>query len=272
MPHAFLLHLSPTKKNTAPLYLNLYSHGLFYHLLKCVDPAMSEDIHAAKRKPFTLHAQQHKEEVTLRVTTLDDSLFAPLLQTALETSLSGLELGQDKFQITKVIATPEGNARAGFCSWQTLLDAPETDRLTLHFRTPTTFSTSRSDGKRQYTPLPIPALVLKSLFTSFQLYSPHPYNEQEAKAFLDTIFEEHFFLERHKIETQSFEAGKQRLTGFIGSATLRYQDQTSEVKKLLGRLGKLAFYSGIGTKTPYGMGQVVVAKFGTQGQKPDTNS
>ncbi len=258
MPHAFLLHLSPTKKHATPLYLNLYSHGLFYHLLECIDPAMSETLHNAKRKPFTLHANQQKEEVTLRITTLDDSLFAPLLQTALETSLSGLELGQDKFQITKVIATPQGNPRAGFCTWQTLLDSPETDRLTLSFKTPTTFSTSRSDGKRQYTPLPIPALVLKSLFTSFQIYSPQPYNEREAKALTDTIFEEHFFLERHTVQTQSFEAGKQRLTGFVGSATLRYQDKTSEVKKLLGRLGALAFYSGIGTKTPYGMGQVQV--------------
>jgi CRISPR-associated endoribonuclease Cas6 len=260
MPHAFLLHLAPTKKTTAPLYLNLYSHGLFYHLLKCIDPAMSETVHNAKRKPFTLHASQQKEEVILRITTLNDSLFAPLLQTALETSLSGLELGQDKYQITKVIATPEGNPKAGFCAWQTLLDSSETERLTLNFKTPTTFSTSRSDGKRQYTPLPIPALILKSLFVSFQSYSPQPYNEQEAKALTDTIFEEHFFLEQHNIQTQSFDAGKQRLTGFIGSATLRYQDKTSEVKKLLGRLGKLAFYSSIGTKTPYGMGQVVVGK------------
>jgi CRISPR-associated endoribonuclease Cas6 len=260
MPHAFLLHLSPTTKNAKPRDLPLYTHGLFYSLLKHIDPSISATIHAAKRNPFTLHATQPREEVILRVTTLDDKLFAPLLQTALHQSLSGLELGQDRFQITKVLATPEGHRDAGHCTWEKLLASPETERLHLRFNTPTTFSTSRSDGKRQYTPLPIPALVLKSLFSSFQTYSPQPYNDIEATAFIKTIFEEHFFLEHHNIQTQNYHTGKQALTGFVGAVTLRYQDRTSQVKKLLGQLGTLVFYSGVGTKTPYGMGQVKVTE------------
>jgi CRISPR-associated endoribonuclease Cas6 len=257
MPHAFLLHLSPTQKNAKPRDLSLYSHGLFYHLLEQIDPAMSATVHAAKRNPFTLYATQPREEVLLRVTVLDDTLFQPFLQAVLYQSLSGLELGQDRFQITKVIGTPEGSPEANYCSWENLLAAPETDKLYLRFTTPTVFTRSRSDGKRHFVPLPEPYLILQSLLSSFQTYSPQPYSLEEAKDFKE-ILGEHVFIDSHKIHTQDYDAGRQTLTGFVGSATLRYPDKVTPVKKLLGQLGALAFYSGVGAKTPYGMGQVKV--------------
>ena len=54
MPHAFLLHLTPTHKAPKPPYLHKYTHGLFYNLLKTIDPDLSAQIHAMKRNPFTL--------------------------------------------------------------------------------------------------------------------------------------------------------------------------------------------------------------------------
>jgi CRISPR-associated endoribonuclease Cas6 len=257
MPHAFLLHLSPTHHTTKPRDLSLYAHGLFYHLLKQIDPTLSKTVHEAKRNPFTLWATQPRDEVLLRITVLDDTLFQPFLQAVIYQSLSGLELGHDKFQITKVIGTPEGSLEANYCSWEKLLAAPETDRLHFSFTSPTVFTRSRSDGKRHFVPLPEPYLILQSLLSSFQTYSPQPYSLDEAKNFKE-VFNEHVFIDSHKIQTQDYEAGRQTLTGFLGSVTLRYPDRVSPVKKLLGQLGALAFYSGVGAKTPYGMGQVKV--------------
>lgn len=257
MPHAFLLHLSPTTHTTKPRDLSHYAHGLFYNLLEQIDPKLSKDVHDAKRNPFTLWATQPRDEVTLRITVLNDTLFQPFLQAVIYQSLSGLELGRDRFQITRVVGTPEGNPEANYCSWEKLLAAPETDKLSLRFTTPTVFTRSRSDGKRHYVPLPEPYLILQSLLSSFQTYSPQPYTPDEAKDF-KKIFEEHVYIANHNVHTRDHDAGRQPLTGFVGSVTLRYPDKVTRVKKLLGQLGTLAFYSGVGAKTPYGMGQVKV--------------
>lgn len=257
MPHAFLLHLSPTHNNAKPRDLSLYTHGLFYHLLEQIDPNLSKTVHEAKRNPFTLWATQPRDEVLLRITVLDDTLFQPFLQAALHHSLAGLELGRDRFQITKVIGTPEGSPEANYCSWENLLGTPETDRLDLRFTSPTVFTRSREDGKRHFVPLPEPYLILQSLLSSFQSYSPEPYTPDEVKTFKH-IFEQHVFIASHNIYTQAYDAGRQTFTGFLGSVTLRYSDKTTPVKKLLGQLGALAFYAGVGAKTPYGMGQVKV--------------
>lgn len=79
MPHALLLHLTSTNHTNTPKDLNLYAHGLFYHLLEQIDPVMSAQVHTAKRNPFTLWAKGDKGGVLLRVTTLNDTLFKPLL-------------------------------------------------------------------------------------------------------------------------------------------------------------------------------------------------
>ena len=188
MPQAFLLHLTPTHKVPKHPYLHKYTHGLFYSLLKTIDPNLSAQIHAMKRNPFTLWAYERDSSILLRVTVLDDTLFRPLLSVVLQESLSGLELGQDSYRVARVLATPEGHRDADFLSWENILCAKPTDKLELRFLTPTVFATSRH-SKRLYTPLPLPNLVLKSLLRAFQVYSPAPYSESEVEA-LELGFEE----------------------------------------------------------------------------------
>ncbi len=257
MPHAFLLHLTPTHHVPTHPYLHQYTHGLFYHLLETIDPALSAQIHASKRNPFTLWAREQKDAgILLRVTILDDALFQPLLGVVLQESLSGLELGQDSYRVARVLATPEGHRDAGFLSWEDILCAKPSDRLELRFLTPTVFATSTND-KRLYTPLPLPKLVLKSLLRALQTYSPAPYSAPEVGA-LELAFDEVVVL-RHDVRTRPHKAGKVRLTGFVGSAALGYTSSAVTVTKALGRLERLAFFGGVGAKTPYGMGQVRVA-------------
>ncbi|MCA9840306.1 MAG: CRISPR-associated endoribonuclease Cas6 [Trueperaceae bacterium] len=260
MPHAFLLHLTPTQKLPKHPYLSQYTHGLFYHLLQTLDPALSAEVHAQKRNPFSLWAKEQKDSsVMLRVSLLDDSLFQPLIRVVLTESLAGLELGQDQYRVARVLATPEGHRDANYESWQDILCAKPTTSLQFHFFSPTVFSTSKLGGAKQhYTPLPDPKLMLQSLFKTFQLYSPIPYSKEETTG-LEHAFENLFIVTRHDIRTELALAGKTRLTGFVGKANIRYQDSAITVKKALAQLGKLAFYSGLGAKTPYGMGQVRVS-------------
>lgn len=255
MPYAFLLDLDSTTSNAPPRNLSQYAHGLFYHLLETIDPVLSKQVHAAKRVPFSLSGWSENSSVRLRIATLDDTLFRPLLHVLISKSVTGLELGQHAYQITRVFATPEGDRNAGVTSWPDLLAASERDRVTLRFLTPTVFTTSRSDGKRHYTPLPEPRLVFKSLLATFQAHSPEPYSNTE-RAALAAVFDEQLILTHFEIRTKPYRAGKNNLTGFVGTVQIAYPERTREVKRAFGRLAELAFYSGVGAKTSYGMGQV----------------
>jgi CRISPR-associated endoribonuclease Cas6 len=84
-----------------------------------------------------------------------------------------------------------------------------------------------------------------------------PYDETHL-AGLSLVFEEQLEVHRCEMRTQRYQAGKTPLTGFTGRITLHYPEHTSQVMQAIGRLGVLAFYSGVGAKTPYGMGQVRV--------------
>lgn len=254
MPHAFVLHLSPAEKLPRHRYLHQYSHGLFYQLLQQIDPAVSEHIHAQAQNPFTLWAKErHDSTIILRISLLDESLFQPLLKIIVGESLTGLMLGQDNYRISKVIATPEGDRDAGYDDWHSILRAEAGDSFHFHWLSPTVFSSSRGK-KRLYTPLPLPRLIFQSLLRSFQRYSPMPYSaSQQAEFHAD--FED-IVVQNHTIRSQGHIAGKTRLTGFVGKTNVRAIQCSPAMHTLLGRLAALSFYSGVGAKTPYGMGQV----------------
>lgn len=253
MPHAFILDLV-SERALQPSQLHQVAHGLFYHLLALVSPEMSAAVHAARRVPFTLAARQERGGIRLRVTLLDDELFSPLLSVLL-TSASGWRLGQGEYHIGQVLATPEGHWRAGFTSWAEIADAPPRSTLALEFLTPTVFATSGQSGKRMYTPVPETRLVLGGLLRSYQAFSAYPYTEPEAEA-LTEIFTDACTVTRLNIHTEMHLAGKHPYTGFVGKVAWGLHSENLEVRRALGRLATLSTYVGIGTKTPYGMGQV----------------
>ena len=254
MPHAFLLHLTPLSGKPRLEHPSLHTHGLFYRLLERIDATLSAQVHAAKRNPFTLSTRTRQDGALLRVTTLDDALFSPLLRVTFEGSLAGLELGRDTYRVARVLATPEGDADAGYLSWQNLSSAEPVGGLEFRFLTPTLFSTSQGKG-RQYTPLPLPRLVFGSLLRAYQTFHPEPYDDN-ALAGLEEAFEREVVITRHSLRTEPYQAGKTSLTGFVGSASFRYLGRSPQVSRALGGLGRLAFFSGLGVKTGYGMGQV----------------
>ncbi len=261
MPQAFVLHLSPKNKIYKHPYLSKYAHGLFYALLEKISPNLSAEVHAKKRNPFTLWAKESKNgTVFLRITLLDDDLFMPILGQFLDQSLKEISLGQDSYKIAKVIATPEGHKDAGFCSWDEIITAKPSKALGVLFLSPTVFSTSKLGGaKRHYTPLPEPKLVFKSLLKSYQVYSSLPHSGKELVG-LEHELEQMMIITSHDIKTKLAQVGKTKLIGFVGRAGYKYQGDSATVKTALGQMAKLAFYSGVGAKTPYGMGQIRVYK------------
>jgi CRISPR-associated endoribonuclease Cas6 len=94
MPYAFLLALIPFAQEASPLHFSLHTHGLFFALLGKIDPQKTTEIHQAKREPFTLIPLPDKHALRLRVTTLDNALFAPFGAPC------GLSLGDPPYMLT----------------------------------------------------------------------------------------------------------------------------------------------------------------------------
>jgi CRISPR-associated endoribonuclease Cas6 len=253
MPHAFLLHLSGATSHP-PRYPGLYAHGLFFALLGKLDPTLANQIHAAPRKPFTVASLECKEGVVLRVTTLDDALFASLLKTLLQESVHGLPLGEQSFSLSKVIATPQGDPLAGYKSWQELAGLGATRQLRLHFKSPTVFTTSKADKRTRHTPLPDPFLIAKSLLSSWQFHSPQRFSEVDAAA-LQMVFELDLELTRFaNLRFEKAQAAKGFFPAFTGQIELFCHSDSLQVQQALATLQAYAFFAGVGAKTTYGLG------------------
>lgn len=253
MPHAFIVDLV-SERAAPPRQPHQVAHGLFYHLLSLISPELSAAVHTAGRVPFTLAAQPERGGMRLRVTLLDDELFGPLLSVLL-TGAQGWRLGAGEYRIEQVLATPEGHRRAGFTAWADLAAAPPRSSLALEFLMPTVFATSGQSGKRMYTPVPETRLVLGSLLRSYQAFALHPFENPDvlADALADRVS-----VTRLNIHTEKHLAGKHEYTGFVGKVAWHLQEDDAALRQALGRLAALAPYSGVGTKTPYGMGQVAL--------------
>jgi CRISPR-associated endoribonuclease Cas6 len=252
MLHAVVLELAGEKH---PRYLGRYAHGLFFALLAQLDPDLAKKLHEAPRKPFTLTPLPGRNgAVSLRFTTLDGALFGPFLKALLEAAPEGLWLGEDRFLLKRVLATPEGHPLAGAMTWEELKKAPAKREVQLRFLTPTVFTTSKPGGRARYTPLSDPRLIAGSLLDKWQAHSPFPYNPKEEAA-LRELFELDLEVAgfRH-LRFHRVQAGKGFFPGFTGEVTLRLWSDSLEVQEALGRLHALAFFSGVGAKTPYGMG------------------
>jgi len=254
MPQALVLELVGEKP---PLYPAKYAHGLFFALLSRINPELAQRLHGAPRKPFSLALLPEKETLLLRFTALDDGLFAPFLRSLLEVAPEGLPLGDSSHRLVRVLATPEGHPLAGAASWEELRGAPRREKATFRFLTPTVFATSKPGGRNRYTPLPDPRLIVGSLLDKWQAHSPFPYNPKEEAALrelfaLDLEVAGFRHLRFHRVQ-----AGKGFFPGFTGEVTLRLWSESLDVQEALGRLYALAFFSGVGAKTPYGMGLTV---------------
>lgn len=255
MPQAVVLDLVGPHP---PLYLGKYAHGLFFSLVARLDPDLAEILHGARKKPFTLTPlQEGNNRVRLRFSSLDDKLFHTFLTSLLQIAPDGVPLGATPYRLVRVLANPQEHPLVGSATWETLRSAPPLGELTFVFHSPTVFATSKPGGRNRYTPLPEPRLIARSLLEKWQAYSPYPYGAKEEAALLNLFELDLELASFHGLQFHRVQAAKGFLPGFTGEVRLRLHSESVLVREALGRLASLAFYSGVGAKTPYGMGLVV---------------
>lgn len=268
MPHSLVLNFLPLSPIPPGYLTGRHIHALFLTLVTSVDQELGNYLHDQKTdKAFTLSPLQisknspqnilqwnHKQPISagtpcwLRVSLLDDSLFGNL--RALWLNLNPQQpwhLGPANLQMTSILGTPQSTQPwANFVSYSQLFEeASEEERqIELAFCTPTAFRQSSFDSA-----LPTRDSVFGSLLRRWNQYNSNlPFIE----SILEPIFPSFF-----NIRTEIITDSRSKFIGCVGVMNFRILgDVDPLVIKQINALGDFALYSGVGRKTPMGMGMV----------------
>jgi len=266
--HSVLLELGTQSAATVPATTGHLAHALFLDLVKQVDAALATRLHEEPGyRPFTVspliggHVQHGHvalaagQSCRLRITLLDGGpLWQCLSGRFHQAPAMTLRLGEVQFKLDRLLATPTADATgwAAFTDWQTLSEMPVRRTITLRFASPTVFSL----GKREFALFPEPALVWDSLLRTWNSYAPEVLRiEKEA---LRSFVARQVVIVDQTIRRTTLHFHSHRQQGFLGTCTYRIQQGEQEHMAQLTALAEFARYSGVGSKTTMGMGQVRV--------------
>lgn len=268
MPHSLILNLQP-RAPIPPGYLTgKHLHALFLTLVSSVDKELGDRLHKQKtEKAFTLSPLQvgdrtqrghllqweHNRPVPAgascwwRISLLDDSLFGHLTPLWLNLNPSHLwHLGPADLQITSMLGTPQSTQPwANFSSYAQLYKqaSEDTRQITFAFSTPATFRQGKYDSA-----LPTRECVFNSLLSRWNRYSGIPFPEALAECLFPSFFD---------IQTELVNHPDGKWAGCVGTISYRILgDMNPETIKQINTLADFALYSGVGRKTPMGMGML----------------
>jgi len=268
MPHSLVLNLLPTSPIQPGYLTGKHLHALFLTLVSSVDRDLGSRLHEQKTdKAFTLSPLQihprssrnhnllweHHKPIPAgtpcwwRISLLDDSLFGHLTQLWLNLNPSHpWHLGSADLQITSILGTPQSTQPwVNFASYaQLYTQASEEQRqIDLAFCTPTAFRQTQFD-----TALPTRDLVFNSLLRRWNQYS----NIEFAEILTESIFPSFF-----DIHTEIITDSRSKFIGCVGVLSFRILGEVDSVSiKRINTLADFALYSGVGRKTPMGMGML----------------
>jgi CRISPR-associated endoribonuclease Cas6 len=268
--HSLMLNLVALQPGSLLGPVGELAHAAFYAMIQAVDADLSSQMHDAQvRAAFTLsplfgfgHEEKGKGIVVqpgqtgwLRVTLLDDQLFAVLVRRLLTQSHPQIQLGKMACAITDIWGTPESHPWAGYTTLAALAAQTEVrQRWVVEFASPTAVRWGEADnGVRRVEVFPMPRMALAGLRSRWDKLTGETWGRE---------FEE--WVERNVMvgrvwrwETRPFAFQRQLYTGGLGKLEYRLMDTTdARAAAHLHRLLQLGFYAGIGSKTTHGMGQM----------------
>ncbi len=268
MPHSLILNLMPTSPIPPGYLTGKHLHALFLTLVSSVDQALGDRLHEQKTdKAFTLSPLQiakqsgrnhqlqweHPRPIPAatscwwRISLLDDTLFGNLTQLWLNLNPNHpWHLGPADLQITSILGTPQSTQPwANFSTYAQLYEqASDQERqIDLVFCTPTAFRQSHYDCA-----LPTREHIFNSLRRRWNQYSGMEF----AETLLEPIFPSFF-----DIRTELVADSRSKFIGCVGAMNFRILGEVEPlVIKQINTLADFALYSGVGRKTPMGMGMV----------------
>lgn len=269
--HSVIINLRIAENCTLPTTHGHLLHAAFMDMVRLVNPEPANDMHEAnQRKPFTLsplqnigHGKQGKinlkqsQKCWFRATFLDTELLQDFTRYFIQ-GHNTLRLGSAHFNITEIHTSPAGHSQAQTTTTETLWSQWELAALDnnilqipLSFASPTAFS-FRGYVRNMYL-LPDPSLVFHTLAGYWDDLATDSQQEH-----VQQFVTENVAISQLNIRSIMLQFPNSPQIGFIGSVTFTILDESNEAMlRHLNRLADLAFFTGIGSKTPMGMGQLL---------------
>lgn len=265
MPYSLVVNLMPRSPIPKTHLNGHHLHAFFLQLVHSVDAELAKKLHQqSAQKAFTLsplqirnqgnrlkfqHDQGIKDGTPCwwRISLLDETLFGKLAHLWLNLNpQQRWQLGGAELEIVSVLGTPESQQSwANFVSYEQLYEQASDWNRQIHFRflTPTTFRVTDYDCA-----LPTKELVFQSLLRRWNEYSPIGFSSELIAPIYPSFF---------KIETEIVSDRRSKFIGCLGDITFQILGEVKpEMIRQINALADFAFFSGVGRKTPMGMGMV----------------
>lgn len=249
-------------------------NGAFLDILRTIDPSLSQQLHDwAGQKPYTVSPLRTRgraknghlhvragQPASLRFTLLSDRIFTTLMQSLLSplqqrpSEGPTLRLGEVAFGLTEFLTTPGSDPWAGYADLPGLqAQAAAAETITVEFASPTAFSLGKKGEAKRMELFPTPGLFFGSLARRWADCLPPELDPDAVQAYA----EQAVVVSRYRMESQVYYLWQSPQLGGQGQVTYRLPaGDEPRLARLLNLLVDLGFYSGVGAKTAFGMGQM----------------
>lgn len=264
---AFKLLLKTAAPEHVPPHLGRAVYATALARLGEIDPALARAVHDGDGpKPLTcsgllgappngLLSPGHVYAV--RLTALSAEVAAALTAAFLDTPPAELDLDGHRLRVVETLCDPDRDGWTGQADFtalaaQHLAQSGEQGRsVTLEFASPTTFKSGRV-----HVPVPLPHLVFGSLVERWNAFSPVALSPDVRRFGAEMVA-----LSRYQLRSAAVgHKGEGLRVGGVGRATYTALSGDRYWLGLLHLLAAFALYSGVGSQTTTGMGQVRVAR------------
>lgn len=226
--------------------------GLVYGLLQPLDP----EVHKAQHNPFSLGVGGGEGQWWVRVSFLEESLYARLSPQLFGLVGQSIRL-KEPYRVKAVLQ--EGHPWAGVSTYPRLFQGEANPSVGLRFASPTFF---RRKGAGY--PLPEPKLVFDSLAQRWNAFAPVKVPQEVQEAW-ERLTVSRFQGRTHLVAPNEDERG----VGFVGRAVYYLPKASPAEAQWLQALGRFAFYAGVGAKTSLGFGRARSYIPNREGENPD---
>lgn len=268
--YSLMLELCAATDAVLPATTGYLTHALFLDMVDQIDAELARRLHdESEYRPFTVSALldapvrdgqisiQTGKTYRLRMTLLDGGqIWRCLSLRVLEEQKLMLRLGAATFSLQRLLSTPSMDPAgwATHTTWQDLAMTPASNRITLHFVSPTAFSL----GARRFALFPEPMLVWDSLLRSWNRYAPEMLRIE--KMVLRDFVTNRVVIVDYDLRTTMLRFPKFSQIGFTGVCTYLIKEGREEPEgepcaTYLTALAKFSHFAGVGYKTTMGMGQ-----------------
>ncbi|MDP6598720.1 MAG: CRISPR-associated endoribonuclease Cas6 [Candidatus Poribacteria bacterium] len=268
MPISAVLYLMPMENVRIRPTMGHHAHAAFLSLLQLGNPERAEQLHAqSDQKPFTVSPLignsrledgwlrfQAGTACHIRITFLQDDLFADLGRVFYSNAQQEIRLGSAIFRLDRLISSPS-EKWSNHQSYQDLLNSAASEaEIHLKFYSPTAFRPMESHPQvkaESNTTSTILDLVrcFRSWVRKWNAFAPQSIDKSQ----LLSAVEQNLRLTQINGRLRQLDFGNFKENGFVGDCT--FEIANSDQIRWINLLTDFAFYAGTGYKATMGMGQ-----------------